>query len=91
MIIIHVMLAPIRWAKRTSAARKLSTPKMNVVPTLDVTCFFWKGSNTACFVASDPSTKTCAVIDSCADFDFASGSVWFDHAKQVTFRFVFDS
>ncbi len=41
---------------------------------LQVTGFFHAETNTISYVASDPGTKMCAVIDSVLDFDYASGS-----------------
>lgn len=38
-----------------------------------VTAFFDEPTNTISYVVADPSTKTCAVIDSLLDFDQASG------------------
>jgi len=39
----------------------------------DVVTFFDEPTNTATYLVIDPATKTCAVIDSVLDFDYASG------------------
>ena len=42
--------------------------------TPEVLGFFDPATNTISYVATDPSTKSCALIDSVLDFDYASGS-----------------
>lgn len=45
--------------------------------------FFHEPTMTACYVVSDPETKKAAVIDSCLDFDMASGRTSTAHADTV--------
>ncbi|MEM8978179.1 MAG: MBL fold metallo-hydrolase [Pseudomonadota bacterium] len=40
-----------------------------------VTSFFDKASNTFTYVVADPQTKSCAVIDSVMDLDYAAGQI----------------
>lgn len=54
---------------------------------VDVTNFFDEDTNTFSYVVSDPSTNACAVIDSVADFDYASGGLSYDSANQII-RFI---
>jgi glyoxylase-like metal-dependent hydrolase (beta-lactamase superfamily II) len=49
----------------------------------DVHSFFDEGTNTACYIVKDPSSKSCAVIDSIWDFDFASGRMHTAHADNL--------
>ncbi|MCV2869983.1 MBL fold metallo-hydrolase [Defluviimonas sp. WL0002] len=41
--------------------------------TCDVTAFFDEATNTVSLVVRDPGSKTCAIIDSVLDFDYAAG------------------
>ncbi|MEM7191083.1 MAG: MBL fold metallo-hydrolase, partial [Pseudomonadota bacterium] len=41
----------------------------NVIP------FFDEPTNTATYVVKDPSSKSCAIIDSVLDFDYAAGRI----------------
>ena len=49
----------------------------------DVHSFFDESTNTACYIVKDPSSKSCAVIDSIWDFDFASGRMHTAHADNL--------
>jgi len=42
---------------------------------LSVRCFFHKDTNTSVFVAWDPETKACALIDTVLDFDITNGRI----------------
>jgi glyoxylase-like metal-dependent hydrolase (beta-lactamase superfamily II) len=46
---------------------------MDVNAKPEVTGFFDEATNTASYVASDPATKVCAIIDSVLDYDSAAG------------------
>ncbi len=48
-----------------------------------VKAFFENDSNTVSYIVSDPATKKAAIIDSVLDFDYASGSIGFDHADMM--------
>ena len=48
-----------------------------------VTPFFDEESNTFSYVVRDPSSNSCAVIDSVLDFDYASGSISYEGANSI--------
>ena len=54
---------------------------MTVKP--EVTGFFDDDSNTISYVVTDPATKSCAVIDSVLDIDYAAGRITYDHADEI--------
>ena len=54
---------------------------MNVSP--DVEAFFDLATNTITYVARDPESKSCAVIDSVMDIDYAAGRITSEHADKV--------
>ena len=54
---------------------------MNVKP--NVKAFFEEATNTVSYVVSDPSSSSCAVIDSVLDFDYASGRTSHKHADLI--------
>ena len=49
----------------------------------EVKAFFDNDSNTVSYVATDPVTKKAAIIDSVMDFDYASGTIGYDHADMI--------
>ena len=48
-----------------------------------VKAFFDNDSNTVSYVVTDPATKKAAIIDSVMDFDYASGTISYDHADMI--------
>ena len=48
-----------------------------------VKAFFDNDSNTVSYVVIDPVTKKAAIIDSVMDFDYASGTIGYDHADMI--------
>lgn len=48
-----------------------------------VKAFFDTDSNTISYVVSDPATAKAAIIDSVLDFDYASGTISYDHADDI--------
>ena len=54
---------------------------LNVKP--DVKAFFEEDSNTISYVVKDPSSASCAVIDSVMDIDYAAGRLTYDHADEI--------
>jgi glyoxylase-like metal-dependent hydrolase (beta-lactamase superfamily II) len=56
-------------------------PDMNTKP--HVTAFFDEPTNTVTYVVKDPASKSCAVIDSVLDIDYAAGRITYDSANQV--------
>ena len=45
--------------------------------------FFDADSNTISYVVQDPESKSCAVIDSVLDIDYAAGRITYDHADAI--------
>ena len=49
----------------------------------EIEAFFDHGSNTVSYVVTDVAMKKAAIIDSVLDFDYASGTVSYDHADTI--------
>jgi glyoxylase-like metal-dependent hydrolase (beta-lactamase superfamily II) len=49
----------------------------------DVTAFFDEPTNTVTYVVRDPNSKSCAIVDSVLDIDYAAGRISYDSADQV--------
>jgi glyoxylase-like metal-dependent hydrolase (beta-lactamase superfamily II) len=49
----------------------------------EVTSFFDEPTNTVTYVVKDPASKSCAIIDSVLDIDYAAGRISYDSADQV--------
>ena len=49
----------------------------------DVKAFFDEATNTISYVVKDPNSRSCAVIDSVMDIDYAAGRITYDHADEV--------
>lgn len=49
----------------------------------EVATFFDKDSNTFSYVVKDPSSSSCAIVDSVMDFDYASGTTSFTGADEI--------
>jgi len=49
----------------------------------EVKAFFDNDSKTVSYVVTDPATKKAAIIDSVMDFDYASGTISYDHADMI--------
>jgi glyoxylase-like metal-dependent hydrolase (beta-lactamase superfamily II) len=54
---------------------------MTITP--DVTAFFDEPTNTVTYVVHDPRSKSCAIVDSVLDIDYAAGRISYDSADQV--------
>ncbi|WP_269584592.1 MBL fold metallo-hydrolase [Roseibium sp. Sym1] len=54
---------------------------MTVEP--EVTAFFDPATNTISYVVKDPASKSCAVVDSVMDIDYAAGRITYDHADEI--------
>ncbi|CTQ55442.1 Beta-lactamase hydrolase-like protein [Roseibium album] len=54
---------------------------MSVKP--EVKAFFDPATNTISYVVKDPSSKTCIVVDSVMDIDYAAGRITYDHADEI--------
>ncbi|ETX09382.1 beta-lactamase [Marinomonas ushuaiensis DSM 15871] len=49
----------------------------------NVTTFFDDDSNTFSYVVQDPSSSSCAIVDSVMDFDYASGGTFYTSADKI--------
>jgi glyoxylase-like metal-dependent hydrolase (beta-lactamase superfamily II) len=56
-------------------------PDLSVKP--EVTAFFDEATNTVSYVAKDPNSRACAVIDSVMDIDYAAGRIAYHSADQI--------
>ncbi|PCI05635.1 MAG: MBL fold metallo-hydrolase [Hyphomicrobiales bacterium] len=54
---------------------------MEVKPLVEA--FFDPATNTISYVVSDPDSKSCAVIDSVMDINYAAGRITYDHADKM--------
>ena len=53
----------------------------NLIPI--VKGFFHKQSGTISYVVIDSTTNLCAILDTVLDFDYSTGSIFFEHAETV--------
>jgi glyoxylase-like metal-dependent hydrolase (beta-lactamase superfamily II) len=56
-------------------------PDLNTKP--EVTAFFDEPTNTVTYVVKDPQSKSCAIIDSVLDIDYAAGRISYASADKV--------
>lgn len=49
----------------------------------DVSAHFDEATNTISYIVKDPASKSCAVIDSVMDIDYAAGRITYDHADRM--------
>lgn len=49
----------------------------------EVLAFFDKDSNTFSYIVKDPTSSSCAIVDSVLDFDYASGEVHYEGADKI--------
>ncbi|MDJ0993482.1 MAG: MBL fold metallo-hydrolase [Dinoroseobacter sp.] len=49
----------------------------------DVAAFFDEATNTISYAVSDPDAKTCAIVDSVMDIDYAAGRITSEHADRM--------
>ncbi|KIN62886.1 putative beta-lactamase hydrolase-like protein [Sulfitobacter noctilucicola] len=54
---------------------------MSIKP--EVQAFFDEATNTISYIVKDPTSKSCAVIDSVMDIDYAAGRITYDHADEL--------
>ncbi|WP_419910408.1 MBL fold metallo-hydrolase [Hoeflea sp.] len=54
---------------------------MSVKPV--VKAFFDPATNTISYVVKDPASKSCAVVDSVMDIDYAAGRITYEHADEI--------
>lgn len=60
------------------------TPDMSIAP--EVEGFFDEATNTITYIAKDPNSTHCAIIDSVMDIDYAAGRITTTHADQLIAR-----
>ena len=60
------------------------TPNMTIAP--EVEGFFDEATNTITYIAKDPNSDHCAIIDSVMDIDYAAGRITTDHADLLIAR-----
>jgi len=49
----------------------------------DVTAFFDEPTNTVSYVVKDPNSKSCAIVDSVMDIDYAAGRITYESADKI--------
>ena len=54
---------------------------MDIKP--EVQAFFDEATNTISYIVKDPSSKSCAIVDSVMDIDYAAGRITYDHADEL--------
>ncbi len=54
---------------------------MDIKP--EVQAFFDEATNTISYIVKDPSSDSCAIVDSVMDIDYAAGRITYDHADQL--------
>ncbi|MEP4199001.1 MAG: MBL fold metallo-hydrolase [Aliishimia sp.] len=58
-------------------------PNLNLAKVPEVEGFFDLASNTISYVVKDPASKTCAIIDSVLDMDYAAGRITYESADRL--------
>ena len=59
----------------------MNNVETNLIPI--VKGFFHKQSGTISYVVIDSTTNLCAILDTVLDFDYSTGSIFFEHADTV--------
>ncbi len=54
---------------------------MDIKP--EIQAFFDEATNTISYIVKDPSSDSCAIVDSVMDIDYAAGRITFDHADEL--------
>ena len=54
---------------------------MDIKP--QVQAFFDEATNTISYIVKDPSSNSCAIVDSVMDIDYAAGRITYDHADEL--------
>ncbi|MGJ8623373.1 MAG: MBL fold metallo-hydrolase [Yoonia sp.] len=54
---------------------------MDLKPEVDA--FFDEATNTISYIVKDPTSDSCAIVDSVMDIDYAAGRITFDHADNL--------
>jgi glyoxylase-like metal-dependent hydrolase (beta-lactamase superfamily II) len=63
----------------------MSTPSLAIEPTVrpEVTAFFDAATNTVSYIVKDPTSSSCAIVDSVLDIDYAAGRTRHDSADRI--------
>ncbi|WP_425080940.1 MBL fold metallo-hydrolase [Ruegeria arenilitoris] len=59
---------------------------MNIKP--NVQAFFDEATNTISYIVKDPTSNSCAIVDSVMDIDYAAGRITHDHADELVHQIV---
>ena len=59
----------------------MNSLETNLIPI--VKGFFHKQSGTVSYVVIDSTTNLCAILDTVLDFDYSTGTIYFEHADSV--------
>ncbi len=55
--------------------------EMEIIP--EVNSFFDEATNTISYIVKDPSSKSCAIIDSVMDINYSAGRITYEHADNL--------
>lgn len=58
-------------------------PALHLEQVPDVHPFFDQESNTVTYIVHDPESKSCAIIDSVLDINYAAGEITYEHADEL--------
>ncbi|MBF9043628.1 MBL fold metallo-hydrolase [Rhodobacterales bacterium HKCCE4037] len=61
----------------------MTTYPVNMDVTPEVQAFFDEATNTISYIVKDPSSSSCAIIDSVMDIDYAAGRITYEHADEL--------
>lgn len=56
---------------------------VNIAVKPKVQAFFDEATNTITYIVKDPTSNSCAIVDSVMDIDYAAGRITFDHADEL--------
>jgi glyoxylase-like metal-dependent hydrolase (beta-lactamase superfamily II) len=56
---------------------------VNMTVTPEVDAFFDEATNTISYIVKDPTSNSCAIVDSVMDIDYAAGRITYDHADEL--------
>lgn len=61
----------------------MSSYPINISIKPEVEAFFDEATNTISYVVKDPSSASCAIVDSVMDIDYAAGRITYEHADRM--------
>ncbi len=61
----------------------MSSYPINISIKPEVKAFFDEATNTISYVVKDPSSASCAIVDSVMDIDYAAGRITYEHADRM--------